>query len=75
MRPYREILGSDVGREMFYAFGHWWPCEEFIGEILPMDVGKRVYKVGDIVQVENDEQRTKRLVKSEERDLRADEHA
>lgn len=60
-RPYVEILQSDIDRETFWAFGHWWLVEEFIGRILPGDVGKRVYRVGDGVQVENDEQRARRL--------------
>lgn len=32
----------------------------FYGKVLPHDVGKRIYKVGDIYQVENDEQLLKR---------------
>ena len=60
-RPYVEILECDVGKPTFRAFGHVWLCSGFIGRILPKDVGKRVYKVGDIVQVENDEQRDKRV--------------
>ncbi len=31
------------------------------GRLLPQDVGKRIYKVGEIYQVENGEQRDKRL--------------
>jgi hypothetical protein len=32
-----------------------------IGRVQPGDVGKRVYRVGDILQVENDDQRAARL--------------
>lgn len=60
-RPYREILETDVGNYTFNAFGHVWLVSDFIGHIMPHDVGKRVYKVGDILQVENDEQRARRV--------------
>jgi len=61
MRPYREITTADIGKSTFHAFGKAWQTSGFIGRILPGDVGKRVYLVGDILQVENDEQRDKRL--------------
>lgn len=61
MRPYREILASDVGCKFFKAFSCVWPVSGFIGQIMPQDVGKRVYRIGDILQVENDEQRDQRL--------------
>ena len=32
-----------------------------LGRVLPSDVGKRVYNVDGVVQVENDQQRDKRL--------------
>ena len=60
-RPYREIEIADVGKKRFKAFGKSWRVEEFIGQILPQDVGKRVVLVGDIVQVENDQQRDARV--------------
>ena len=63
-RVYVEILASDVGQEHFRAFGRVWPVEDFIGQILASDVGKRVYQVGDILQVENDEQRAERIAKA-----------
>lgn len=31
-----------------------------MGRLLPGDIGKRVYRVGDIIQVENDDQRATR---------------
>lgn len=63
---YREIREADVGKALFYAFGRQWPVSSFIGRIFPEDVGKRVYhvKVDEheyILQVENDQQRAKRL--------------
>lgn len=61
MRQYREIVNADVGRPCFKAFGEVWGTAVFMGRILPQDVGKRVYLVGDILQVENNEQRNFRL--------------
>jgi hypothetical protein len=60
-RLFIEITTEHVGKATVRAFGRVWPCSSFIGQILPQDVGKRVYLVGDIVQVENDEQRAERL--------------
>jgi hypothetical protein len=45
-----------------------WKLRDCIGRILPIDLGKRVYEVTtpdgySIYQVENDEQRDKRLAK------------
>ena len=51
---------EDVGRSHIHAFGQTWPTSGFIGRMLSQDVGKRVYLRGDIVQVENDEQRVER---------------
>jgi hypothetical protein len=62
-REFREIAQSDVGKGLFYAFGRTWMTSGFIGRILPGDVGKRVYLNGDELQVENDEQRAKRLAR------------
>lgn len=59
-RRFREITARDVGRTLFQAFGRQWPVSGWIGHIGPRDVGKRVYLVGDILQVENDEQRAAR---------------
>ena len=61
MRQYQEITNADVGKKFFVAFKCVWPVSNFIGQILPQDVGKRVYRIGDILQVENDEQRNRRL--------------
>lgn len=59
-RRFREITTRDVGRALFSAFGRQWPVSGWIGHIGPRDVGKRVYLVGDVLQVENDEQRATR---------------
>ena len=52
---------ADIGQASIPAFGKLWMVNEFIGRILPGDVGKRVYLRGGILQVENDAQRTARL--------------
>jgi len=63
MRPFYTIGESDVGKRIIRAFGKTWPVHDFLGEVLPMDVDKRVYMRGSppILQVENNEQRDKRL--------------
>lgn len=61
---YYEIKESDVGKATIKAFGKSWSVSDFMGRILPKDVGKRVYQRGDILQVENDEQRGRRSEKN-----------
>ena len=39
------IKDSDVGKPILRAFGQVWLTVNFIGQILPIDVGKRVYRV------------------------------
>jgi hypothetical protein len=56
-----ELAPADVDRASIRAFKWNWPVSDFIGQVLPGDVGKRVFKRGDILQVENDEQRAARL--------------
>jgi hypothetical protein len=65
MCQYREISAQDVGQPFFKAFDQVWPTSGFIGHVLRQDVGKRVYLVGGILQVENDEQRATRLARKE----------
>lgn len=60
MKPYYELTEGDVGKPWVKAFGRIWWCPAFIGKVLPLDVGKRVYEVDGVLQVENDEQRAKR---------------
>jgi hypothetical protein len=50
----------DVGHKTIKAFGRRWPVEDFIGRVLASDVGKRVYRSGDVLSVENDEQMARR---------------
>jgi hypothetical protein len=66
MRPHYTLTTGDVGRAWIKAFGRSWMACDFIGRVLPGDVGKRVYLTptndGEhaILQVENDEQRANR---------------
>ncbi len=64
MDRYREIVGADVGRRFFRAFGRTWQVQDFIGRILEQDVGKRVFLRGGVLQVENNEQRAARAGKA-----------
>lgn len=62
------ITAADVGRNI-RAWDRTWPSVDYIGRILPRDVGKRVYRVSDgtghfTLSVENDEQRDRRLGRS-----------
>jgi hypothetical protein len=54
------ISRFDIGRPTIRAFGKVWLTQNFIGRILPRDVGKKVCLRGDILQVENDEQFNRR---------------
>ena len=62
------ITKQDVEKPLIQAFGEKWLVSNFMGRILPQDVGKRVYRVPcndprspPILQVENDEQFKRRL--------------
>ena len=61
MRSFYTLRSRDVGRATIKAFGKRWRTDEFIGQVLKQDVGKRVYRVGDFLQVENDSQLARRL--------------
>ena len=61
-KPYYELKASDIGQHTIRAFGRTWLTQNFMGQVLPGDVGKRVYQFNDILQVENDEQRERRLL-------------
>lgn len=44
--------------------GDRYKLEQTLGRVTPRDVGKRAYRRGDIIQVENDEQRAARLARA-----------
>lgn len=58
MRQYKAINKRDIGKNYIMWKNKTW--ESPIGFILPQDVGKRIYLVNDILQCENETQRTKR---------------
>jgi hypothetical protein len=60
-RPFYTLTRDDVGKISIHAFGKVWPVVNFIGRVMSRDAGKRVYQVGDVLQVENDQQRTARI--------------
>lgn len=64
MGAYYTIKASDVGKSSITAFGRRWHVADFIGHIGAYDVGKRVYRRGDILQAENDQQMKRRLGQS-----------
>ncbi len=61
MRGYFTIEERHVGVPFIRELGDMWSVSGFAGRILPQDVGKRVYLVGNVLQMENDEQSAKRL--------------
>lgn len=65
MRQFYELATTDVGQHTIRAFNRQWLVQNFMGQVLPGDVGKRVYHVPQglgpgILQVENSEQRDSR---------------
>ena len=61
MRQFYTITEEDVGKRHLHAFGSTVPLDEVMGYVMPHDILKRIYKVGDIFQVESDAQRDKRV--------------
>jgi len=59
-RPY-SALQEYIHTKQGFDFARLY---QTMGRLLPCDVGKRVFEVGDIYQVENDEQLQARLAKS-----------
>ena len=65
------ITEADVGRSHIPkacpCCGHRQPIviSGLMGRVLPIDIGKRIYDVGGVLQVENNEQRDKRLAKAD----------
>jgi hypothetical protein len=58
---YYTITKADVGKRHIQAFGKTWLTSGFLGIVLDMDVGKRVYQRRDILQVENQAQLRARI--------------
>lgn len=61
---YAFTIGEEhVGAVRVKVGGRTFMTVNFMGRILPGDIGKRVYLNGDILQVENDGQRAARLAR------------
>ena len=54
------LTTADVRKPYIQAFGTRWFVQNFIGQILPQDVGKRAYMVDRVLQVESKEQYERR---------------
>ena len=61
MRKHYTITEGDIGKTYIRAFGQVWLLDGVMGHVLTLDVGKRIYEVDGILQVENDEQHAERL--------------
>lgn len=56
------LARSDVGQPFLRIFGRVWQVSEFMGRVLPGDVGKRVYlSESFVLSVENDKQFERRM--------------
>jgi len=71
---YYEIMDTDVGKSTIHMNGKPYYVQYVIGQIMSQDVGKRVYERDNVLQVENDEQRDKRLTRAEASWLRQHDH-
>ena len=70
-KDHYTLRAADVGRPFIQAFGRSWGVSGFMGQVLPHDVGKRVFLVKyqdfqaeagvGFLQVENDEQYDARM--------------
>ena len=63
MREYYTLTAEDVGKPWLKAFGRTWLTCDFIGKVQMRDIGKRVYLVDGVLQVESDRQLGDRLLK------------
>lgn len=59
-RGYYTLTEADVGMATIRCFGKIWLVADFLGRVLPQDVGKRVYSVMGIIQAENEYQEAER---------------
>lgn len=51
-RPFYTITADDINSPTIRAFNRVWLVSDFIGRVLSQDVGKRVYLVHGVLQVE-----------------------
>ncbi len=57
------LTSKHVGRRIINAFGKSWFVSDFIGQILPQDVGRRVFDKGDYLAAEDNKHMKERLGK------------
>ena len=57
------VTKADVGKRTIRAFGSVWPLLAVLDQVQEIDIGKRIYLVNGILQVENDDQLKARLAK------------
>lgn len=63
VRPEREVNENDIDKQTILVGGRSFLVQSFCGVLLPTDVGKRLRLSGDVLQMENDEQRARRLAR------------
>ena len=57
---YYTITAADIRKQQFWFHGPQF-FRDVIGQILPQDVGKRIYERNGVLQAENHEQFVKRI--------------
>lgn len=57
---YETIKDIHVGRKALVLFHRLWLVHNSVGQITEKDIGKRIYLVNNVVQLESDEQFEKR---------------
>ena len=67
-RPIGTVDRFDVVANNFCRGGRFYPIRDAIGTLGEYDIGKRVFWDGEIVTVENNGQRDKRLAKEANRE-------
>jgi hypothetical protein len=64
MREYYTITPEDVNKRFLRIFNKGWLLSDLCGYIQLIDVGKRIYLINGILQMENQEQFTRRMWES-----------
>lgn len=57
------LTSRHIGKRTIKAFGKSWFVSDFIGQILPQDVGRRVFDKGDYLAAEDNKHMKERLGK------------
>ena len=64
-RHVHTLTAEDVGQSSHRIAGRPWSVASWIGSVRPIDIGKRVYLVDDVLTVESDAQRAARRARTE----------